>query len=345
MSFVGKPGDAHQTLLDILGLHPDSVEYYWRYAREPRPSSTTSSTSGASARSSGRRCSRSALQAAGGRAAAAARATRARSPGHPAARVPHRVRARSRTSSTTARSRRPSPIRAYTDDGRNYIQWLIDAASASLDDVVAERGFTGDVSPQALLYLYLRHALMLGYYDTSYRLHRTAGFLSATELAAMKPEPPFVHVDRRPAASESRYAALYKIEPRITASPRCSSATTSRPTSANLPRHGRPGRPDRRAARCSPARPTAQLERLFAEHIDICSYRLDAWLLGLVSLQLQEMRAQQGDHGDVPRGAHRRATSARTRGWRTCGPSPPRCAPVAAAARSPGDVRRPRARS
>jgi hypothetical protein len=35
--------------------------------------------------------------------------------------------------------------------------------------------------------------------------------------------------------------------------------------------------------------PTARLERLLAEHLDLCSYRLDAWLLGLVNLRLQEM--------------------------------------------------------
>ncbi len=70
------------------------------------------------------------------------------------------------------------PIRAYTDDGRNYIQWLIDAARASLETLVAEQGFTDDATPQALLYLFLRHALMLGYYDTSYSLHRDAGFLT-----------------------------------------------------------------------------------------------------------------------------------------------------------------------
>ena len=68
-----------------------------------------------------------------------------------------------------------SPIRAYTPDGRNYISWLIDAANASLDAVVGEQGFTGDVSPQALLYLLLRHALMLGYYDTSLRAEPGGG--------------------------------------------------------------------------------------------------------------------------------------------------------------------------
>ena len=32
-SRVGSSGDAHQILLDILGLHPDSAEYYWRYSQ------------------------------------------------------------------------------------------------------------------------------------------------------------------------------------------------------------------------------------------------------------------------------------------------------------------------
>src|SRR5207249_1349871 len=31
-SHVGKPGDAHQVLLDIIGLHPASVEFHSRYA-------------------------------------------------------------------------------------------------------------------------------------------------------------------------------------------------------------------------------------------------------------------------------------------------------------------------
>ena len=33
VSRVGGSGDAHQILLDILGLHPDSAEYYWRYSQ------------------------------------------------------------------------------------------------------------------------------------------------------------------------------------------------------------------------------------------------------------------------------------------------------------------------
>ena len=38
--------------------------------------------------------------------------------------------------------------------------------------------------------------------------------------------------------------------------------------------------------------PTARLERVLAEHVDLCAYRLDAWMLGLVDVQLGEMRGR-----------------------------------------------------
>ena len=37
--------------------------------------------------------------------------------------------------------------------------------------------------------------------------------------------------------------------------------------------------------------PTARLQRLFGEHLDLCSHRLDAWLLGVVSQRLERQRA------------------------------------------------------
>ena len=36
--------------------------------------------------------------------------------------------------------------------------------------------------------------------------------------------------------------------------------------------------------------PTARLERLFTEHLDLCTYRLDAWMLGLVQQRLDAQR-------------------------------------------------------
>ena len=42
---------------------------------------------------------------------------------------------------------------------------------------------------------------------------------------------------------------------------------------------------------------TAALERVFAEHVDCCSYRVDAWKTGLTAARLEEMRAQNQEKG------------------------------------------------
>ena len=44
--------------------------------------------------------------------------------------------------------------------------------------------------------------------------------------------------------------------------------------------------------------PVTRLERLFTEHLDLCSYRLDAWMTGLVSQRLSKQRQS------APRGIH-----------------------------------------
>ena len=153
-----------------------------------------------------------------------------------------------------------------------------------------EQGFANNATPQALLYLYLRHALMLGYSDTSYNLHKSAGILSDIELAAMKPEPVFIHVANGVAGSESRFAHLYKSEARITGSASLLLTDYIALNLGALP--AAQGLQDQiEALKLLAGAPTAALERAFAEHIDLCSYRFDAWMLGVVNFQLQRMRA------------------------------------------------------
>ena len=296
VSRVGSTGDAHQILLDILGLHPDSAEYYWRYSQSLTELYNVVNLWGLGPQFW------TALAELGLQASGTALLTRLGDPDPDPGLLQHAFFAESGLVGTIVDDRPASetdPVRVYTDDHRNYLQWLADTAATSLDDVVAERGFTGDVSPQALLYLYLRHAVLLGYYDTSYNLHRSAGFLTAAQLAAMKPEAPFIHVDPAASASESRYAALYKVEPRITASP---TELVADYITSHL---SGPGETAGLAGQIAAVRqlagvPTAELERLFAEHVDTATYRLDAWLLGLPALQLDRMRAggQPGEQGN-----------------------------------------------
>ncbi len=179
------------------------------------------------------------------------------------------------------------PIRAYTDDERNYITWLIDAAQTSLDALREEQGFSGGNSPQTLLYLYLRHALLLGYYDTSYELHRSAGFLSATDLAgdearaAVRPR----RRDRRREREPVRRA----VQDRAADHPQPDAARRRlhHPAAWRASRRPRDSTDQLQALGALADAPTAQLERAFAEHVDTCSYRFDAWLLGTRRRQLR----------------------------------------------------------
>lgn len=286
-SYVGKAGDAHQLLLDIIGLHPASVEFHTRYAESLTELFNTVNLFGLGPDFW------QAILAAAFNAAGAALLTNLGYRGTQLPDILEHVFMTDAAQLPNVIDDRPlsetSPIRAYTDDGRNYIQWLIDAAKTSLDALYQEQGFTGNRTPETLLYLYLRHALTLAYYDTSYNLHRSRGILTAAQLAAMKPEPVFVHVAEAP-ASESRFAALYKTEPRITSSP---TLLVSDYITANLATlvESQELTDQLRALDILKTASTAALERAFAEHIDCCSYRYDAWLLGLVRYQLENMRA------------------------------------------------------
>ncbi|MGA9667637.1 MAG: hypothetical protein WBQ94_00425, partial [Terracidiphilus sp.] len=287
-AWIGKSGDPHQTLLDIVGLNPSSIEYYSRNAESLGqlfnmfnrfalgPAWITAITN-------------LNLQA-----LAIALLGRL---GYSGAALPdllnHFFLTDNPQIATIVDDRALSettPVRAYTPDNRNYIQWLLDASTQSLDALRQESGFTNDQTPQALLYLMLRHALMLGYYNTSYNLHSSAGFLSASELLAMRVEPTFVHVAEAPGTTESRFGALYKTESRITGSPtqlvsdfialRLFAAPEAADFAAQIG-----------ALEILVNASTAQLERVFAEHIDTCSYRYDAWLLGLVNQHIQTQLA------------------------------------------------------
>ncbi|MGZ4826877.1 MAG: hypothetical protein ACXVY9_05880, partial [Terriglobales bacterium] len=285
--WVGEGGDPHQTLLNVLAHHPSSVEYYSRTAESLAQLYNTLNFW---------RLGMPWLQqqnALNLQAQAVALLQRLGYTGTDLPDLLNHYFLKDNPQITTIIDDRPlsetDQIRDYTGLPENYIQWLI-AAAASLETLRAETGFTDNKSPQALLYLYLRHALMLGYYESSYNYHRNTGVLSAAALLAMRTEPPFIHVAESATASESRFAALYKTESRITGSPTqlvseyIGTQIGIGVETANLTAQVS-------ALKKLATASTAQLERLFAEHVDTCSYRYDAWLLGLVNQHIAEQRA------------------------------------------------------
>jgi hypothetical protein len=292
-SFVGKPGDPHALLLDILGLHPASVEFHYRYAESLE-----------------HLFNRMNLLGFGGILLALILAGHYHDAGlqllrqygyegeeEPDLLSQYFFAGQDRLSGPIIDDRPLSetdPVRVCAAGGRNYLEWLLDAARESLEALRRQEGFEDDRAPNAVLYLLLRHALMLGYHEASYVLYRIADFLPEAELTAMKREAPFVHVHDAAVASESRFAALYAAEPRITGVPDRRVAEHIA-LNVDVLLASRVLADQLAALELLVRTPTARLERLLAEHVDTCTYRYDAWLLGLVNLQLEAMRNERGD--------------------------------------------------
>ena len=287
VSFAGKPGDAHKTLLDIVGLHPGSVEFSQRFAESIEQLYNRLNLEGLGS-------FLSSLIVAEVRQSGTELLARLGYTGDDPPDILNKLfLSRHHLLKGPVIDDKPlsesDGIRAYTADERNYLQWLIDAANTSIDAVYAQGGFVDDKPPQALLYLLLRHALQLGYHDVSVRLHESAGLLDTEAARRAKRDEPFIHIREQAQTSESRYQLLYKPEPAITGSATVpvgefiGSAISSLSSARYL-------REQVQALERLKNASTARLERAFTEHIDCCTYRLDAWLLGLVHLQLAAMR-------------------------------------------------------
>jgi hypothetical protein len=294
---TGKPLDAHKTLLNILGLHSGSVEYYQRYAESLDHLFNWWIFTLLSFRF--RRFTPELF----GKQLIQVGMNLLRKLGYQGEATPEVLEKFFLGSQNILKGPliddRPLSetdlIRPYTPDpdNKNYIQWLIDAAQTSLDRLTQETGFIDNKSPIALLYIFLRHALIQGYWDTSIRTHLNAEILSVRDLSDVYKEPSFIHVSDRAETSESRWQYLYKTDSRITDS---DSLLISDYITQNI---GELFATRYLAEQIEALKrlniPTARLERVFAEHIDCCTYRLDAWWLGLVNLQLSLMRSRTNE--------------------------------------------------
>ena len=182
---------------------------------------------------------------------------------------------------------------AEEPDPVNYIGWLLRAPMA---DVKAQR--FGDAEgeplpvPEALLYRYLRRALLLAYHDTTTQLFDAA---PQPEVAIPKRETELVDVGAQPTPSRWRLmeAPLTLVDP-------------DGPPDISILEHlhgeeglSRPQAGGLRSVREALAElehlPTARLERLFSEHLDLCSYRLDAWQTAFVTRRLGQQRYPGGE--------------------------------------------------
>lgn len=277
---VGQPGDPHQLLLDIVGLHSGSVEYHQRYAESfdqlyNKLVLDLGQLFGGILAAWLKARSQALLSALGG---------------DPSAQPPILEKffyGDSPLLTGPVVDDSPlletKPIRAYTPDKKNYLQWL---ATASLD-AIRRQDFGGNPEPTALLYLMLRHSMMLGQWDAGMRFLEER---SLVDPAVVRAEPSFINVQAAANAGQSKFQRLYETQPAITGSNTQTLAEyvlspgvlTTAPETEDL-------REIVAALNILATTPTARLERIFAEHVDCCSYRLDAWKTGIAATRLAEM--------------------------------------------------------
>ncbi|RKT09337.1 hypothetical protein BX285_6424 [Streptomyces sp. 1114.5] len=308
VTYLGKPtpsgtapADPHQQLLDILALHPTSAEYHQRYAQSVEDIYNRENFS-----SNGPKVLPALEDLLGMPQPIRALLHRLAPPGQPA--VDPAIIRRLFTEEQypllgplvddqpLSESRK---VRSYLPDGRNYLQWLADNAARDLESVRLEKGFTDDRPPAAVLYLLLRHAVLLGWEQTARALAAAAG---ETVSAA---DPLFIHIrtTQPPLPSESRYRKLYAPDPAITHDPSrlvvdfIPDVLSTHPAARQLAEQIA-------ALRLLADLPTARLERVLAEHLDCATYRLDAWRLGLANERLAGLRYGADGTSPARRGLH-----------------------------------------
>lgn len=288
------PGpDRQQTLLDILALHPTSAEYRFRYAQSVEALAGPATNGEPDGELAG--------------LTAPLRAVLTRLGADPAT-DPDLLR---RLFADEAHpllvpvvDDRPlsetNLIRPYTADGHDYLTWLADS---DLDTIRDERGFTDDLPPESLLYLLARHAVLLAWAESARRL---ALATPGAEVPDTR-DAPFVHVrtatGRQPIPSESRYRTLYTTDPALTGGQDLlvhqylRDVLDIHPAAADQAEQAA-------ALRVLAGLSTAKLERVFAEHVDCATYRLDAWRLGLANERLAELRYGQDGTAPPTQGLH-----------------------------------------
>lgn len=197
------------------------------------------------------------------------------------------------------------PIRPYTDDGKNYIEWLIENARENHRNIKDQNGFTDGKKPDALLYDMLRHALNLEFGNTGLNLFQSAEILNNADAAFARIDADFIDIQTDKNELQSKWDLIYRTEDSIAGSNLIVDHISELLKNNNIsPQIGQLHEVITALERLKDV-PTARLERCFAEHLDCCSYRLDAWLLGFLNLQLHTMRfGTETNQTDVKKGIY-----------------------------------------
>lgn len=235
VSYVGKEGDPHQLLLDILGLHGGSVEFYNRIGESfnhiynlYKMGQTEKSTSGKLVTKGQMKASASNQEVSiedvfkalanslGGHILL-------RDLGYKGHEKPEILEKLFVLNAEKLKGpviddkplSEVNPVREYSKgpDGNaseNYIEWLIRVAGSSFEKLRKEEDFIDNKSPDALLYLMLKYALEQSYFEAGLNLYLVNEVLDSATLRIARREPDFIHIrdlDRETSRKDSTEAS------------------------------------------------------------------------------------------------------------------------------------------
>ena len=190
-----------------------------------------------------------------------------------------------------------SAIAPY-DGVRNYLHWL---AEASRDDLSNQHfvgaGGTSIALPTALLYLLRRHAYLTAL-ERSTLL--TAGTYGGAFFDVVARDPLIANI-----GSEQHILRRDYLEVDASRLGLASHATpladwvlsTARSDATIKPTPVQYAADAQAAITALADLPTARLERLMAEHVDLCSYRIDDWITALYVQRLASLRGDRAPRG------------------------------------------------
>ena len=190
----------------------------------------------------------------------------------------------------------PEPLSETETLPFNYIRWLREAPT--IDDVREERLPAGVTPPTTLLYLLLRHAMLREAARSADRIlvdekliahavKRDRELVGASVAAAA---PSAAAASATLAESATVWDRMATSVPRVTGD---LNLATFIWRDVVVPQNRRL-REFRQFLAVLEALPTAELERLLTETLDVCSHRLDAWITSMFNDRLAAMRRAGG---------------------------------------------------
>jgi hypothetical protein len=191
-----------------------------------------------------------------------------------------------------------------TLEDRNYIGWLV---GSDLDTLKQQRFVNQNQeqlpAPAALLFRMLHRAMLLSQFDATMNLYEQFQLVDN----AIRFEQDFTNVEagRTVTRWEFMEAKVNQVLPQVSNTNLAIGDFLMTPDGLNLPAAFTLQEVKDSVLSLEDLK-TAELERLFAEHIDLCSYRLDAWQTALFAKRLERLNVLRGGtiEGERKQGLH-----------------------------------------